>query len=64
MGPMIATIAAFEDSLTALERIFTTPLPFVYSMHVSTFLSYPLVYRGQRRDPFSNVWIYLFFLPF
>ncbi|KAF9479416.1 UPF0187-domain-containing protein [Pholiota conissans] len=34
MGPMIGTIAAFEDSLTSLERILTTPLPFVYAVHI------------------------------
>ncbi|GLB38067.1 putative UPF0187-domain-containing protein [Lyophyllum shimeji] len=40
MGPMIATVAAFEESLTALERILTTPLPFVYSVHISTVWLY------------------------
>ncbi|KIM45329.1 hypothetical protein M413DRAFT_442007 [Hebeloma cylindrosporum] len=34
LGPMVATVAAFEDSLSALERILTTPLPFVYSVHI------------------------------
>ncbi|KJA28372.1 hypothetical protein HYPSUDRAFT_155545 [Hypholoma sublateritium FD-334 SS-4] len=34
LGPMIGTVAAFEDSLTTLERILTTPLPFVYSVHI------------------------------
>ncbi|CAA7268873.1 unnamed protein product [Cyclocybe aegerita] len=34
LGPMLGTISAFEDSLTALERILTTPLPFVYSVHI------------------------------
>ena len=27
MGPMIGTLSAFEDNLSALERILTTPLP-------------------------------------
>ncbi|KAF8161654.1 Bestrophin, RFP-TM, chloride channel-domain-containing protein [Crassisporium funariophilum] len=34
LGAMIATLAAFEESLSALERILTTPLPFVYSVHI------------------------------
>jgi len=34
MGLIIVTISAFEDSLSALERILTTPLPFVYSVHI------------------------------
>jgi len=33
-GGMLGCIAAFEDSLAALERILTTPLPFVYSVHI------------------------------
>ncbi|KDR72660.1 hypothetical protein GALMADRAFT_252832 [Galerina marginata CBS 339.88] len=40
MGTMIGTIAAFEDSLSALERILTTPLPFVYAVHISTVWVY------------------------
>ncbi|PPQ71454.1 hypothetical protein CVT24_011966 [Panaeolus cyanescens] len=34
LGGMIGTITAFEESLTSLERILTTPLPFVYSVHI------------------------------
>ncbi|KAF9055709.1 Bestrophin, RFP-TM, chloride channel-domain-containing protein [Panaeolus papilionaceus] len=34
LGAMIGTITAFEESLTSLERILTTPLPFVYSVHI------------------------------
>jgi len=34
LGAMIAAISVFEDNLTALERILTTPLPFVYSVHI------------------------------
>jgi predicted membrane chloride channel (bestrophin family) len=34
LGSIIGTLAAFEDSLSALERILTTPLPFVYSVHI------------------------------
>ncbi|KAF9524747.1 Bestrophin, RFP-TM, chloride channel-domain-containing protein [Crepidotus variabilis] len=34
MGTMVATLAAFEDSLSTLERILTTPLPFAYAVHI------------------------------
>lgn len=34
MGPLVGTIQMFEDSLSGLERILTTPLPFVYSVHI------------------------------
>lgn len=34
LGSMIATIASFEENLTTLENILTTPLPFVYSVHI------------------------------
>jgi len=33
-GGMLGCIASFEDSLAALERILTTPLPFVYAVHI------------------------------
>ncbi|EDR01137.1 uncharacterized protein LACBIDRAFT_312458 [Laccaria bicolor S238N-H82] len=32
MGPMINAVAAMEDSLSGLERILTTPLPFSYQV--------------------------------
>ncbi|TFK25391.1 UPF0187-domain-containing protein [Coprinopsis marcescibilis] len=53
LGGMIATLTALEDSLTCLERILTTPLPFVYSVHISTvwlylfFLPFQLVSQFQ-----------------
>ncbi|KAF9445947.1 UPF0187-domain-containing protein [Macrolepiota fuliginosa MF-IS2] len=34
LGQMVGALAAFEDNLTTLERILTTPLPFVYSVHI------------------------------
>ncbi|KIY65215.1 UPF0187-domain-containing protein [Cylindrobasidium torrendii FP15055 ss-10] len=34
LGGMLGTLAGLEDSLSALERILTTPLPFVYSVHI------------------------------
>ncbi|KAI5118413.1 hypothetical protein M0805_002865 [Coniferiporia weirii] len=34
LGGLYSCISAFEDSLSALERILTTPLPFIYSAHI------------------------------
>jgi len=34
LGGMYGCISSFEESLSALERILTTPLPFVYSVHI------------------------------
>ncbi|RDX43028.1 UPF0187-domain-containing protein [Lentinus brumalis] len=34
LGGMLGCLQAFEDSLSTLERILTTPLPFVYSVHI------------------------------
>ncbi|KAJ7648850.1 Bestrophin, RFP-TM, chloride channel-domain-containing protein [Mycena rosella] len=34
LGAMLAGIQTFEGSLTTLEHILTTPLPFVYSVHI------------------------------
>ncbi|KAF9026144.1 UPF0187-domain-containing protein [Hymenopellis radicata] len=34
LGSMIGLLAAMEETLSALERILTTPLPFVYSVHI------------------------------
>ena len=34
LGPMIGTLQGLEDCLTNLEKILTTPLPFVYSAHL------------------------------
>ncbi|KZT69332.1 UPF0187-domain-containing protein [Daedalea quercina L-15889] len=34
LGGMIGALAALEDALGALERILTTPLPFVYAVHI------------------------------
>lgn len=34
LGGMYGCVNSFEDSLSALERILTTPLPFVYSVHI------------------------------
>ncbi|KAH9940400.1 Bestrophin, RFP-TM, chloride channel-domain-containing protein [Epithele typhae] len=34
LGGMFGCLASMEDSLSTLERILTTPLPFVYSVHI------------------------------
>ncbi|TFK65187.1 UPF0187-domain-containing protein [Pluteus cervinus] len=34
LGGMVGLISAFEDNLSTLERILTTPLPYVYSVHI------------------------------
>ncbi|KAJ7744760.1 Bestrophin, RFP-TM, chloride channel-domain-containing protein [Mycena maculata] len=34
LGSILGAIAQFEISLTTLEHILTTPLPFVYSVHI------------------------------
>jgi predicted membrane chloride channel (bestrophin family) len=34
LGTMIGTIGALEDTLSGLERIITTNLPFIYSVHI------------------------------
>ncbi|KAJ6482961.1 Bestrophin, RFP-TM, chloride channel-domain-containing protein [Mycena vitilis] len=40
LGSIMGGIAAFEGSLATLEHILTTPLPFVYSVHISTVWLY------------------------
>lgn len=34
VGSMAGCISSFEESLSSLEKILTTPLPFVYSTHI------------------------------
>ncbi|KAF5392984.1 hypothetical protein D9757_001166 [Collybiopsis confluens] len=34
LGSIIGSVAALEGALSALEQILTTPLPFVYSVHI------------------------------
>ncbi|KAF6748700.1 Bestrophin, RFP-TM, chloride channel-domain-containing protein [Ephemerocybe angulata] len=53
MGTMVATLASFEDSLTGLERILTTPLPFVYSVHISTVWLYLFFLPFQLVNQFA-----------
>ncbi|TFY66915.1 hypothetical protein EVG20_g4168 [Dentipellis fragilis] len=53
LGSMIGCIATFEDSLATLERILTTPLPFVYSVHISTVWIYLFFLPFQLVDQFA-----------
>ncbi|KAJ7231320.1 UPF0187-domain-containing protein [Mycena rebaudengoi] len=50
IGQFFGCIQAFEISLTTLEQVLTTPLPFVYAVHI-------------RQNVDSVVWLYLFLLP-
>ncbi|KAF5317118.1 hypothetical protein D9611_003507 [Ephemerocybe angulata] len=67
MGTMVATLASFEDSLTGLERILTTPLPFTHQVRslpdgkptTANRASCSLTSLSRH-----TVWLYLFFLPF
>ncbi|KAJ3714975.1 Bestrophin, RFP-TM, chloride channel-domain-containing protein [Lentinula raphanica] len=49
LGSIMACISAFENHLTVMEKILTTPIPFLYSAHISTvwlfliFLPFQLV---------------------
>ncbi|KAJ3777473.1 UPF0187-domain-containing protein [Lentinula raphanica] len=52
LGSLIGCIAAMEDSLVALERILTTPLPFVYSVHIRTVWIYLFFLPFQLIDQF------------
>ncbi|KAI0057278.1 UPF0187-domain-containing protein [Artomyces pyxidatus] len=53
LGAMIGSIAALEDTLAALERILTTPLPFVYAVHISTVWIYLFFLPFQLVDQFG-----------
>ncbi|KAF5354737.1 hypothetical protein D9756_005787 [Leucocoprinus leucothites] len=53
MGQMIGALAAMEDNLTTLERILTTPLPFVYSVHIRTVWIYLFFLPFQLVDGFG-----------
>ncbi|KAJ4501430.1 Bestrophin, RFP-TM, chloride channel-domain-containing protein [Lentinula lateritia] len=52
LGSLIGCVAAMEDSLGALERILTTPLPFVYSVHIRTVWIYLFFLPFQLIDQF------------
>ncbi|KAM6503006.1 Bestrophin, RFP-TM, chloride channel domain containing protein [Amanita muscaria] len=53
LGSMMSVITAFEDSLTTLERILTTPLPFVYSVHINTVWIYLFFLPFQLVEEFG-----------
>ncbi|KAL4246288.1 Voltage-dependent anion channel-forming protein YneE/VCCN1/2-like protein [Abortiporus biennis] len=53
LGGMFGCLSQFEDSLAALERILTTPLPFVFSVHISTVWIYLFFLPCQLVDQFG-----------
>ncbi|KAI0653065.1 Bestrophin, RFP-TM, chloride channel-domain-containing protein [Cubamyces menziesii] len=53
LGGMYGCLSAFEDSLCTLERILTTPLPFVYSVHIRTVWIYLFFLPFQLVDLFG-----------
>ncbi|KAI0769725.1 Bestrophin, RFP-TM, chloride channel-domain-containing protein [Trametes elegans] len=53
LGAMYGSLASFEDSLCTLERILTTPLPFVYSVHIRTVWIYLFFLPFQLVDLFG-----------
>ncbi|KAF7358756.1 hypothetical protein MSAN_01214600 [Mycena sanguinolenta] len=64
LGAILGGIQQFEMSLTTLEHILTTPLPFVYSVHIRCGpLSFSSYSRNSSRLASVVVWLYLFLLP-
>ncbi|KIJ63484.1 hypothetical protein HYDPIDRAFT_92362 [Hydnomerulius pinastri MD-312] len=53
LGSICGCISAFEDSLSNLEKILTTPLPFVFSVHISTVWIYLFFLPFQLVDQFK-----------
>ncbi|KAF8488259.1 Bestrophin, RFP-TM, chloride channel-domain-containing protein [Gautieria morchelliformis] len=53
LGGLYGCVAAYEDILCTLERILTTPLPYVYSVHISTVWLYLLFLPFQLADDFN-----------
>ncbi|KAI0685218.1 Bestrophin, RFP-TM, chloride channel-domain-containing protein [Cytidiella melzeri] len=53
LGGMFGCIAAFEDSLATMEKILTTPLPYVFAIHISTVWLYLFALPFQLVDQFG-----------
>ncbi|KAJ7737865.1 UPF0187-domain-containing protein [Mycena maculata] len=53
LGGIMGGIAAFEASLATLEHILTTPLPFVYAVHISTVWLYLFLLPFQLVNDFK-----------
>ncbi|KAJ6562810.1 UPF0187-domain-containing protein [Mycena vulgaris] len=53
LGGIMGGIAAFEASLATLEHILTTPLPFVYAVHISTVWLYLFLLPFQLVNDFG-----------
>ncbi|KAG8965968.1 hypothetical protein FRC03_012703 [Tulasnella sp. 419] len=58
LSGMMACLVGMEDSLTALERILTTPLPLVYSAHLSTVWLYLFFLPFQLSEPLGYLAIF------
>ncbi|KAH7908272.1 Bestrophin, RFP-TM, chloride channel-domain-containing protein [Hygrophoropsis aurantiaca] len=53
MGSLCGCLASMEDSISVLEKILTTPLPFVFSVHISTVWIYLFFLPFQLVDQFA-----------
>ncbi|KAJ7079625.1 Bestrophin, RFP-TM, chloride channel-domain-containing protein [Mycena belliarum] len=53
LGGIMGGIAAFEANLATLEHILTTPLPFVYAVHISTVWLYLFLLPFQLVSAFN-----------
>ncbi|KIP03186.1 hypothetical protein PHLGIDRAFT_253223 [Phlebiopsis gigantea 11061_1 CR5-6] len=52
LGNMFGCLASFESSLADMERILTTPLPFMFSAHINTVQLYLFALPFQLIDQF------------
>ncbi|KIO26828.1 hypothetical protein M407DRAFT_234083 [Tulasnella calospora MUT 4182] len=57
MGGMMGCLQSFENSLTDLERILTTPLPIIYSAHLRTVWLYLFFLPFQLIEPLGYLTI-------
>ncbi|KAJ7737253.1 Bestrophin, RFP-TM, chloride channel-domain-containing protein [Mycena maculata] len=53
LGSILGAIQQFEISLTTLEHILTTPLPFIYSVHIRTVWLYLFLLPFQLVNDFG-----------
>ncbi|GJE97567.1 Bestrophin, RFP-TM, chloride channel-domain-containing protein [Phanerochaete sordida] len=53
LGNMFGCLSAFEDSLANMEKILTTPLPFMFSVHINTVWLYLFALPFQLVDLFQ-----------
>ncbi|KAG9014415.1 hypothetical protein FRB90_005333 [Tulasnella sp. 427] len=57
LGGMMGCLQAFENTLTDLERILTTPLPVIYSAHLRTVWLYLFFLPFQLIEPLGYLTI-------